>query len=106
MSSKPVIFSSFFFFLFLFFARIAGLDDKGNQVAIVYLDFSKASDFVPHGILIIKTCIIWNQHVFRYLHMEKISDSGGLFNLADKSITRINGWKFNLDKFSLEIRIS
>ena len=40
--------------LFSFFDRVTSLVDAGNAVDIVYLDFSKAFDKVPHGILVRK----------------------------------------------------
>lgn len=42
--------------------------------------------------------------VYEYLHWEKISGTKGLFNLLEKSITRISGWKLMADKSMLEIR--
>lgn len=36
--------------------------------------------------------------------MEKRADTKGPFRVADKAITRSNGWKLELDKFILEIR--
>lgn len=34
-----------------FFDRLTSLVDKGNSVDIIYLNFTKAFDAVPHGIL-------------------------------------------------------
>lgn len=39
----------------------------------------------------------------KYFHDEEISDSRGLFTLADKGRTRDNDWKLKQDEFRLEI---
>ncbi|CAM4615326.1 unnamed protein product, partial [Caretta caretta] len=40
--------------LISFFEKITDFVDKGNAVDLIYLDFSKASDTIPHGKLLIK----------------------------------------------------
>ena len=42
--------------------------------------------------------------VLKGLNGEKILDMKGLFNLAEKGITRPNGWKVKRDKFILQLR--
>ncbi|CAM4378502.1 unnamed protein product [Caretta caretta] len=40
--------------LFSFFEKVTDFLDKGNTVDLIYLDFSKAFDTVPHGELLVK----------------------------------------------------
>uniref|UniRef100_A0A452IU09 Reverse transcriptase domain-containing protein n=1 Tax=Gopherus agassizii TaxID=38772 RepID=A0A452IU09_9SAUR len=40
--------------LISFFEKVTDYLDKGNAVDLIYLDFSKASDTVPHGELLVK----------------------------------------------------
>ncbi|CAM5097898.1 unnamed protein product [Natator depressus] len=40
--------------LISFFENVTDFLDKGNAVDLIYLDFSKASDTVPHGELLVK----------------------------------------------------
>lgn len=44
--------------------------------------------------------------MYKYLQREKIPGPKGLFNLAEKGITRTNCWKLKPDQFKLEIRHS